>query len=63
MKYPQIAIRVILSIVMLYFIYPETGAITTIAFALMFISSELQSVFMTKTNQNLRDMLELVKLK
>ena len=49
-----IAIRIILTLAMLYFIYQETGVVTAIGFALLAISVELISVWMKQVNEILK---------
>ena len=43
------AIRLALSVILLYFVYGETGPATTIAMGLMFISAELSAYVQSAT--------------
>ena len=57
-----VSIRILVSIVMLYFIYFETGVVTTCAMAFILIHCELSALSLRRADQALRDMFELVKL-
>ncbi len=58
-----VSIRILASIVMLYFIYFETGVVTTCAMGFILIHCELSAFFMRQTNQNFKDIVDVVKLK
>ncbi len=47
-------VRIILSVVLIYFVYTETGPFTTIAFSLVMIAIEILQAWMRNVNDVLK---------
>ena len=59
MQSNAIYIRLLLTLLLCYGVFIETGYVTTIAVFLIFVSAELTSVHMERTNKRLEALLDL----
>ena len=54
------SIRIVLTVLMLSFVYKETGVFTVIVLALVAIESEITAIFMRVTNENLGEVTNIL---